>query len=330
VSFTAADFGFSDPLESQPNTLLAVKISALPWDGELVVTGPNSRVVGSGQFIPASEIGNLRYIPFTDLNGSPLTSIEFQVQDSGGTLHGGQDLDPTPNTITINVTAVNDRPRFTVGPDLETTDESGPQTIAGWFQLLVPGPANEHSQHLELIVQANSDPTLLAAGPAITADGRLTFTPRPNASGVAQITMVLRDDGGTANGGMDVSSSQTFRISVAKPHPWHNSENRFDVVRDNHVVAADVLEIVNYLNAFGSNAVLPMRPPTLPYLDVNGDNFISPADALEVINQINAFSSQGEGERTSDVVSSDPQLLDLLACDVALQTARPRAGRRSQ
>ena len=35
------------------------------------------------------------------------------MQDDGGTANGGVDLDPTPNTITINVTAVNDAPAGT-------------------------------------------------------------------------------------------------------------------------------------------------------------------------------------------------------------------------
>jgi len=35
------------------------------------------------------------------------------VQDDGGTANGGVNLDPTPNTITVNVTAVNDAPAGT-------------------------------------------------------------------------------------------------------------------------------------------------------------------------------------------------------------------------
>ena len=32
------------------------------------------------------------------------------MQDNGGTANGGVDTDPTPKTITVNVTAVNDAP----------------------------------------------------------------------------------------------------------------------------------------------------------------------------------------------------------------------------
>ena len=40
-------------------------------------------------------------------------SFTFQVQDDGGTANGGVDLDQSPNTMTINVTAVNDAPAGT-------------------------------------------------------------------------------------------------------------------------------------------------------------------------------------------------------------------------
>ena len=35
------------------------------------------------------------------------------MQDDGGTANGGVDLDASPNTITVNVTAVNDAPAGT-------------------------------------------------------------------------------------------------------------------------------------------------------------------------------------------------------------------------
>ena len=46
-------------------------------------------------------------------NAAGYASFTFQVQDDGGTANGGVDLDQTPNTITINVTSVNDAPAGT-------------------------------------------------------------------------------------------------------------------------------------------------------------------------------------------------------------------------
>jgi len=42
----------------------------------------------------------------------------------------------------------------------------------------------------------------------------LTYTPAPGKTGSATITLVLKDNGGTANGGQDTSASRTFEITV--------------------------------------------------------------------------------------------------------------------
>ena len=48
----------------------------------------------------------------------------------------------------------------------------------------------------------------------MASNGTLTYTPAPNANGSATITLRARDDGGTANLGVDVSPAQTFAINV--------------------------------------------------------------------------------------------------------------------
>jgi hypothetical protein len=47
----------------------------------------------------------------------------------------------------------------------------------------------------------------------------LSFTTATNANGVAHTTVMLKDDGGTANGGQDTSLPQTFTITVAANDP---------------------------------------------------------------------------------------------------------------
>ena len=42
----------------------------------------------------------------------------------------------------------------------------------------------------------------------------MTYTPAPFASGIATITLVLQDNGGTANGGVNQSAPVTFTITV--------------------------------------------------------------------------------------------------------------------
>ena len=71
--------------------------------------------VTAGQSITAANIaaGNLKFTPAANANGAGYASFTFQVQDDGGTANGGVDLDPSPNTMTVNVTAVNDAPAGT-------------------------------------------------------------------------------------------------------------------------------------------------------------------------------------------------------------------------
>src|SRR5439155_1600086 len=108
-TFAAADFGFTDPNDSPANALLAVKITTLPAAGALKNNGV---AVTTGQFVSAADINanKLKFSPAANANGNPYTTFTFQVQDNGGTANGGVDLDQSANTMTINVTSVNDEP----------------------------------------------------------------------------------------------------------------------------------------------------------------------------------------------------------------------------
>src|SRR4029077_15500374 len=88
--------------------LLAVKITTLPGAGTLT---DNGSAVSSGASVSVADINNglLKFTPAANANGNGYASFTFQVQDNGGTANGGGDLDPSPNTITVNVTPVNDR-----------------------------------------------------------------------------------------------------------------------------------------------------------------------------------------------------------------------------
>jgi Ca2+-binding RTX toxin-like protein len=105
----AADFGFSDV---DGNTLAAVRISSLPGAGKLT---NNGAALGVGALVSIADInsGKLKFTPAKDANGLNHASFTFQVKDNGS----GGNLDPTPNKITINVTAVLDVFTGTAAPD---------------------------------------------------------------------------------------------------------------------------------------------------------------------------------------------------------------------
>ena len=99
-----SDFGFTDPNDSPPNSLLAVKVHTLPLSGNLTYSGVS---VSAEQLIPVAGIagGLFKFAPVTNATGTGYANFSFQVQDDGGIANGGLDLDPTPNNISINVTA---------------------------------------------------------------------------------------------------------------------------------------------------------------------------------------------------------------------------------
>lgn len=154
--------------------------------------------------------GTLTYTPAADANGS--ATITVTLSDDGGTADGGVDTS-APQSFTISVTAVNDAPSFIPGAPVSVLENAGPQTVT-WATAISAGPANEAGQTLAFAITANSNPALFASGPTIAADGTLSFTPATNTSGSASLTVVLQDNGGTANGGIDATAPVTLTITV--------------------------------------------------------------------------------------------------------------------
>ena len=111
--------------------------------------------------------GQMRFIPAANANGLPYASFAFQVQDNGGTADGGVDLDPSPNTLTINVTPVNDAPFGADGTVTMAEDTIYTLTVADFgFSDPIDAPPNSF-----LAVQIT---TLPAAG-TLTVDGAPSY-----------------------------------------------------------------------------------------------------------------------------------------------------------
>ena len=120
-TLTASDFGFTD-LEG--NNFDRVWITSLPSQGQLLY---NNATIAANDWVSKADIdsGLLTFQPTADANGTNYTSFGFQVQDDGGTANGGIDRDPTDNSITFNVTAVNDAPVLVpYAPTYSTTEDT--------------------------------------------------------------------------------------------------------------------------------------------------------------------------------------------------------------
>ena len=153
--------------------------------------------------------GFLGFIPAPDANGS--ATISVRLKDNGGTANGGVDTSAV-QSFTITLRPVNDRPTLTLETAPNVSEDSGPQTIENWATDFSPGPPDEAGQTLSLAV-TNFNEELFSVQPALSSAGTLTFTPAPNASGLAFLEASLKDNGGTANGGQD-TFAQGFVIVI--------------------------------------------------------------------------------------------------------------------
>ena len=98
-TFAASDFGFTDV--DSGDTLSAVRIDTLPGAGSLTLSGV---AVSAAQVITTANLGNLVFTPAANANGNGYASFSFSVRDQSSA------FDTVPNTITVNLTAVNDAP----------------------------------------------------------------------------------------------------------------------------------------------------------------------------------------------------------------------------
>ena len=127
-AFAAADFGYSD---TDGDTLASITIVTLPGAGTLSLGSDAAHdasttytAVAAGAVVAAADIGKLRYVPAADGHGTGYASFTFTVND-------GTDDSAAANTITFNVTAVNDAP--VLGTAL--VDQTGTAGTAGSYDV---------------------------------------------------------------------------------------------------------------------------------------------------------------------------------------------------
>ncbi|MCX7671544.1 MAG: Ig-like domain-containing protein, partial [Anaerolineae bacterium] len=227
--FAVADFGFADSNDVPPNSFAAVRITALPAPASGTLTNNNVPVQAGDSISVASVLGGqLRFTPAPNANGAALARFPFQVQDNGGRANGGQDTDPVPKSMTINVTPVNDAP---VGTGRTFAIQTGTQRTLGIADFGFSDPSDSPQNNL-LAVRITTAPTVgsltlsgtpVASGTFVSATdiaaGRLVYNaPATVPPSTATFTFQVQDDGGTANGGVDldpIPKVMTFSITTA-------------------------------------------------------------------------------------------------------------------
>ncbi len=196
-------------LEDATDAPLDVLANDSDGDGDpltlAIVTGPTNGTAsvsdGGTPSDPSDDV--LLFSPNDDFFGTD--AIVYSVDDGNG--------ETDTATVAITVDPVNDEPSFTLvaDPDQAVQEDAGEQTVSEFVTGFTPGPANESGQSPTYVLTSNAG---LFQALSVNAAGDLTYTPLANAAGVATVTVSVRDDGGTANGGDNTSPSQTFQVTV--------------------------------------------------------------------------------------------------------------------
>ncbi|MBI5773091.1 MAG: hypothetical protein HZA89_05020, partial [Verrucomicrobia bacterium] len=190
--------------------------------------------------------GSINFTPVGNANGT--VTITVVVQDDGGT--GGGGVDAVTNTFSVVVTAVNDAPTLAAIADPSAIlEDAGLQTVN--LSGIGSGAANETQT---LTVTASSSNTGLIPTPTVSytsanATGSISYTPVGNANGTATVTVIVSDDGGTSNGGVDAVTN-TFSVVVTAV----NDAPTLAAIADPTAILEDAgLQTVN-LSGIGSGA----------------------------------------------------------------------------
>lgn len=230
--FSLADFPFSDAADAAyaggANALAAVKIGSLPAQGSLFLNGVEltESDIEAGILVSAADIaqGLLTFVPPANASGASLAHFSFQVQDDGGTAHGGTALSTGSYVMTLDLSAVNDAPvaeaaagsivedgRYTFSAsDFRYTDVEGHALESLIVRSL---PVNGV---LYLGENAIGSDELGEEGFAVSFEdimaGRLVFVPNDDFHGTETFDFALRDAGGTP--GDDTSNQVSFTLTV--------------------------------------------------------------------------------------------------------------------
>ena len=217
VALTVVNNGGNTPPDADAQSLVVVEDGSLPVtltgsDGDAdPLTFAISTPPAHGSLNPAGgnpDGSQWTYLPDADYFGA----------DAFGFVANDGSVDSAPAEIGIVVLARNDPPSVaTLGGANWPAGESGVKSTPGWVTNLTLGPANEGGQSLlDFQVSVTADPGGVLAVIDVLNDGTLQYT-LTGASGQASFSVAAQDDGGTANGGVDLSTAAFAVIEVAAP-----------------------------------------------------------------------------------------------------------------
>ncbi len=304
-TFKISDFKFQD---IDGHLFDGIRIETLETAGDLKYNGVE--VVSLPALCP--DVTKLVFIPGTDENGANYASFTFKVKDNSSILN----LSSANYTMTINVTAVNDAPIFTLTGNPPVVNEDADfQTITGFVSSINDGDA-EVVQTVQFSTPAKISGTgnlSFQVQPKIDINGSLTYQPAANTFGTSVFNVYLTDNGGTTNGGVNQSITLSFTISVnpINDAPTINPvANRPPIAEDASTITVNLSNITAGLledqtlvvTALSSNLAL-IPHPSVSYTSPNSTGSISYKPVADINGSATITVTVSDGELSNGSTS---------------------------
>jgi VCBS repeat-containing protein len=298
-TFSAADFGFTDV---DGHSFAGIVVTTVPGAGTVFL---DAVALAAGAFVSAADIaaGRLTFVPALDASGAPLTGFTFQVRDSGGTTDNGVDTDPTANSFTVTVTALNDAPTATgLQGNLATFTEGG-------------GP---------VLIDVGADAVLADVDSANFTLGKLIVA--IGGGGVSSEDVLgIRTDSVVTTSGIQIHVNGVFIATMSGGSGGANLVITLNSSEDTVANVQEVLRHIVYSNSNADNPTPGQRQLTITLSDGDGtanggQDTLTATSAIDVV----AVNDAPQGADATRTASEDDPYVFALA-DFAIADAEGNA-----
>lgn len=184
-------FNVADVDTSLPDVTVTASSS-----NQTLVSNASLALVGQG------ATRSITVSPSANINGTTTITL---VADDGFAQH--------TTSFLLTVRPVNDSPSFVLLNNVVTVQEDSSLANISLISSFSTGPADESGQSISYLLTVTNT-AFFASAPVLSASGQLQFRPSTNVVGTNVIKVRIKDSGGIANGGIDLSATQDVSIVV--------------------------------------------------------------------------------------------------------------------
>ena len=183
---------------------------SITWNDPAAI--PHGTVLSATQLNATADVaGSFTYTPDAGTalgvgNGQAL-NVTFSPDDAGN-------FNTAVASVTIDVLP-NQAPSFSASDPPTIDEDDGAQTITGFVSSFDAGTGESALQSVLAYHVSNvSYPGMFATTPSVSNAGELTYEIASDVFGEVTFDLSVQDDGGTEGGGIDMSGTQNFTITI--------------------------------------------------------------------------------------------------------------------